>query len=183
MIGERLRTLAGRWFGRGSDNRRRWLLLLGLAGIALIALTELLPSSPAKKENTSAGETVTARAVEQALEQRITALLTAVDGVGDCRVMVTLENGVQWLYAADSTSSSADSADGSASRSDSDKTLFVQTDQGPVGLLITEIQPSVKGVAVVCAGGDDPAVCERVTRLVTTAFHISSRRVCVVKQK
>ena len=36
MIGERLRTLAGRWFGRGSDNRRRWLLLLGLAEMYLV---------------------------------------------------------------------------------------------------------------------------------------------------
>jgi stage III sporulation protein AG len=52
-----------------------------------------------------------------------------------------------------------------------------------VGLLLTRIQPTVKGVAVVCGGADDSAVCQRVVDVVTTAFHISDRRVCVVKQE
>ena len=59
----------------------------------------------------------------------------------------------------------------------------MDTDTGPVGLLITRIQPTVKGVAVVCDGGGNAAVQQRVMQVVTTAFHISERRVCVVKAK
>ncbi|MBR5524860.1 MAG: hypothetical protein IKU51_06310 [Clostridia bacterium] len=149
---------------------RLWLWI-GLAGMLLIALSEWLPRERTPAQQPSA--TVTAEQVEAALEQRIGDLLCAVEGVGDCRVMVTLESDTRSVYAAD-TVTGADTA--------GESYLTVATDEGPVGLLLTRIQPTVKGVAVVCRGGDDPAVCERVTQVVTTAFHISERRVCVVKQ-
>ena len=95
------------------------------------------------------------------------------------RVMVTLESGTRTVYAADTASSAG--ADGSASYSE--HYLTVDTDSGPVGLLLTRIQPTVKGVAVVCDGGGDAAVQQRVVQVVSTAFHISERRVCVVKQE
>ena len=117
--------------------------------------------------------------MEQALEQRIAALLRQVEGVGACRVMVTLESGRQAVYAADTVS--AVEADGSTSFSE--QYLTVDTDTGPAGLLLTHLQPTVKGVAVVCDGGGTPAIQKRVIQVVSTAFHISERRVCVVKQE
>ncbi len=41
--------------------------------------------------------------------------------------------------------------------------------------------PAVKGVAVICEGGDSPVVAERITKAVTTALAIPSTRVCVLK--
>lgn len=49
------------------------------------------------------------------------------------------------------------------------------------GLLVTELQPTVKGVVIVCEGGDQPLVQQRVTDAVTIALNISSKRVCVTK--
>ena len=165
------------WQAVNRDKVMRLLLVLGLAGILLIALSEWLPSRRTTEE--SASVTLTEAQVEQALERRITALLRAVEGVGFCRVMVTLESGTRMVYAADAVSSTG--ADGAASLSES--YLTVDTDAGPVGLLLTRIQPTVKGVAVVCDGGDSDAVRQRVIQVVSTAFHISERRVCVVKQE
>lgn len=178
---EMWRTLRQRLQAGGKDRHLRILLAVGLAGIALIALSEWLPK-PAAEEGAvtdTPAPAATEQQVEQALEERITALLRAVEGVGDCRVMVTLESGAQSVYAADTAASAG--ADGS--QSSSENTLMVETADGPVGLLLTRIQPTVKGVAVVCGGADDPAVCQRVVDVVTTAFHISERRVCVVKQQ
>ena len=156
---------------------RRLLIAVGAAGILMIGLSEWLPSCRQREAPGSPG-TLTAAQVEAALEERITELVGEIDGVGSCRVMVTLERGVQFVYATDQTLSKAgDTSSGS------EKTLTVETDSGPVGLLVTELQPAVKGVVVVCAGGDDPAVCERVTAVVSTAFDMVSRRVCVVKQQ
>lgn len=155
-------------FHLSGDRKYRWLTLLGLAGILLVGLSEWL--SPGQTTPADEPTAVSAAALETALEERITALLARVQGVGDCRVMVTLEQGVQQVYATDTSLTSAGS---------SEQTLTVATDTGPVGLLLTEVQPVVKGVAVVCAGGGDPAVCEQVTGLIATVFNISSRRVCV----
>lgn len=157
------------------DQKFRWFVWIGLAGILLIALSEWLPGD--KSGEDALPISLSEQQVEQALEQRISTLLSSVKGVGRCRVMVTLESGAQTVYAADTrviTNAEGQSADTTV--------LRVDTESGPVGLSLTQIQPTVKGVAVVCSGGDDPVVCQRVTDVVTTAFHISERRVCVVKQ-
>ena len=59
--------------------------------------------------------------------------------------------------------------------------IIVDTENGRQGLLVTEIQPTVKGVVVVCRGGDQPIVQERIVSTITTALNISSKRVCVTK--
>lgn len=159
----------------GKDRSMRWMIGLGIVGILLIALTEWLPH----KEANPATVTATESQVEQALERRITTLLRQVEGVGDCRVMVTLDSGARMEYAVDRTASMG--ADGSSSLSEG--YLSVDTDEGPMGLPLTTIAPTIRGVAVVCDGGGDATVCHRVVQVVATAFHISERRVCVVKQK
>ena len=150
------------WFGSG--NRLRWLLVIGLVGMLLIGLSEWVGTAPKEEPGDCV---VSVQQVEEALEQRLTALLSRVDGVGDCYVMVTLEQGVQQVYASERSSGS-------------ESVLTVSTDSGPVGLLITEIQPIIKGVVVVCDGAEDEEVRERVTAAVATAFNLSSRRVYVL---
>ena len=172
---EQMKTGFRQWFAQNKDKKLRGLIILGLAGILLIALSEWLPRGEAQGGiDPPTGGTVSVAQVEAALEERITALVREVDGVGDCHVMVTLESGSRFVYAADQTYSGTGG---------SEKTLLVETDSGPVGLLVTEIQPSVKGVAIVCDGGGDPAVCQRVTGLVSAAFNISLGRIGVAKQK
>lgn len=163
------RKLRERW-SAVNDRKVRILLGVGLAGILFIALSECVPS----REDADSPATVTAAQVEAALGQRIAELLESVDGVGSCQVMVTLENDSRAVYAADTTSSDSTA---------SERYLTVDSGTGPVGLLLTTVQPTVKGVVVVCDGAADAAVSRRVARVVTTAFHISERRVCVVKQQ
>ena len=57
----------------------------------------------------------------------------------------------------------------------------MDTGDGKEGLLVTEIQPTVRGVVVVCDGGDRDDVRERVIQAVAVALDVSSKRVCVVK--
>ncbi|MBQ4612886.1 MAG: hypothetical protein IJB26_05030 [Clostridia bacterium] len=173
---QRIRDGFRHWFTQNKDTKRRVFVALGVVGILLIGLSEWLPHS--ERDGAQGTQTLAASEVEAALEQRIAALIERVDGVGNCRVMVTLESGSRFVYAAEQTYSQ-----GSDTYSSSEKTLFVDTENGPVGLLLTEVQPTVKGVAVVCDGGDDRAVREQVTGLVSAAFNISSGRVCVAKHK
>lgn len=150
-----------KWFG--GTNKMRLLVALGVTGIVLIGLSEWW-EKPVKTEDTL---TVSARQIEEALEARVASLLSHIDGVGSCYVMVTLEQSAQQVYAAESANGS-------------EKVLTVTTDSGPVGLSVTEIQPIIRGVVVVCDGGAEPSVRERVQTAVATAFNLSSRRVCVL---
>ena len=167
-----------RWQTWNKDKIMRLLLWLGLAGILLIGVSEVWSHRDKTTEEPTA-ISLTGEQVEMALERRITALLRQVEGVGNCQVMVTLESGERAVYAADTVS--AAEADGSSSLSE--QYLTVDTAEGPAGLLLTHLQPTIKGVAVVCDGGGNAVIQQRVIRVVTAAFHISERRVCVVPQK
>lgn len=118
----------------------------GLIGMAFIFLSNFW--SPSGTDTVKPAEEWDAAAYTAALEERLAAMLVQIEGVGDCRVMITLENARQYVY----------------------------TDRHEV---VTEIQPTVKGVMVVCAGAEDEAVAERVQTAVQTVLHITARRVCV----
>ncbi len=174
---QEMRDKCRRWFAGNKDRKIRIFIAIGLVGIGLIALSEWLPRRQAA-DTPVAGTAVSVAQVEAALEDRMTALIRQVAGVGDCRVLVTLESGSRFVYAGEQNY-----AGGADTYNLGEKTLVVETDSGPVGLLVTEIQPRVNGVAVVCDGGDNPAVCQQVTALVCAALNISSGRVCVAKQQ
>ena len=48
-------------------------------------------------------------------------------------------------------------------------------------LSVMQIQPTVKGVVVICSGGDNIDVKNKVTEAVKTALNITSKRVFVTK--
>ena len=162
---------------------RKIIMAAGIIGIALIVLSEFWPKQTAKTAaGTSADEYV------QQTEQRLAEIVGSIEGAGECRVMVTLENGVEYVYAKEEKSNSdrvEDTGGDSTKLSQRDDTehsiIVVDTDNGRQGLLVTEIQPTVKGVVVVCQGGDQPQVQERIVQAVTTALNISTQRVCVTK--
>lgn len=175
---ERLINLRG---GKGV----KWAVTLGLVGLLLILVSEWLPE---KQETDTVMTAFTAEAYCADIEQKLCALLQNMDGVGACSVYVTLENGVEYVYAKEQK----ENADRSEDRDESseqvkesadtqESVILIDGDSGETGLLLTEIQPQVKGVVVVCSGGDNAAVKERVTAVVTTALNISTRRVCVTK--
>ena len=158
----------------------RLVLIVGCVGMALILLSEILPSS--KGENEMASHRATEAYVEQ-LEQRLNQAVKSIRGVGSCRVMITLENGVEYVYASEEKAGSDYSAEGDrlSQTDDSESSvILVQTEAGYEGLLVTELQPTVKGVLVVCEGGGDPAVQARVTEALTAVLNITAKRVCVV---
>ena len=166
-----------------SDKGRRWLIVAGAVGVLLLALPEILPEASSKtKTESSAGEYITET------EARLGTILSSIEGAGECRVMVTLENGVEYVYATeqktntDRQEDSDDSSNRLVERDDSEESvILVESENGKEGLLVTEIPPTVKGVVVVCEGGDREEVRERVIEAISVALNISSKRICVTK--
>ncbi|MGI6265393.1 MAG: stage III sporulation protein AG [Acutalibacteraceae bacterium] len=181
-----MREILGRLRDRLSEGKaQKWIVAAGVLGMALILLSEFWPSSQ------PAGAAPSADVDDYAvrLEERLTGLIETVAGAGKCRVLVTLENGVQYVYATQqraNSQSTEDTGDVSSRISRQDDTeesviLVESADRGREGLLVTAIEPTVKGVVVVCEGGDDEQVREQIERVVTTALNVSARRVCVGK--
>lgn len=159
------------------------MIVSGIVGVLMLALPEWLPD---KKEK--AIQSTTSEQFVLQTEERLCTLVSSIQGAGQCRVMITLENGVEYVYATEqkiNTDRQEDAGQDSnkvIQRDDSEeKVILIDSDDGREGLLVTEIQPTIKGVVVVCEGGDDKAVCERIVQAVTVVLNISSKRVCVTK--
>ena len=159
------------------------IFAVGLIGVLLIGLSSILHDNK-KGKPAEAKASKTAEQFIAETEQKLTEIVSSIEGAGTSRVMVTLENGVEFVYAVEQDTNTDRQEDSGRvlERDDRQESIIVvDTENGRQGLLVTEIQPTVKGVVVVCQGGDQPLVQERIINTITTALNISSKRVCVTK--
>ena len=173
-----------------NDKYKKIIIIVGIIGIALIFFSGFIKSEKKDQEVNQKAESTSIDDYVKQLEANLTNMVSCIKGAGDCKVMVTIENGAQTIYATEgkkNTEDTEDSSNGELKRrqkSDDSETKYI-TVKGPNGeeeaLAITEVQPTVKGVVVVCSGGDDPEVQQRIINAVTTALNITTKRVCVTK--
>lgn len=160
---------------------RKWALFAGFAGIALIFLSGMFSFGEEAEQEPAVPQTETAQTYAETLEEELSSLLSRMVGVGDTQILVTLEQSSEQVYATEERGSNR------AQEGEQDEeweTTFYSvrgSDGSEQALPVTEKQPVVRGVVVVCTGGGDPAVRESVTTAVTTALDISSARVCVLE--
>lgn len=170
---------------KGKEN---WLWILGLCGILLIGVSSFWGGSENEPTSNTVMGNEDASVYATALEEQLETMLVTVQGVGNCRVMVTMEQATEYIYATqekntvDASQTSENSRFSTGSRTHDEETyIMVSTDNGQQPVLITALSPKVKGVAVVCEGGDDPMVCQAVRTTVATVLNINTNRICIVK--
>lgn len=157
------------------DKKVRLLIICGLGLVLLLFLWGLFPDE--QQAAPEAGADLSA--YEKTLEQKTEALLKQVEGVGKLSVMITLDRDYEKVYQTDQTKKSEKST-----ASDTDNRSEEQTEAVVLAkdeaLIRTSKAPRVLGVAVVCEGGSQAVVQQRVVDTVTTLFELSSARVSVV---
>lgn len=163
----------------------RWILWAGVLGAGLL-LTLGFAEGGGKEETPAAAQTsFSVQSYESTLEERLTALLTQVQGAGKVSVMVTLESTEQAVYAQvrQESSDTAQTQQESLTRRSSytEEYILMETDGEERPLTETVLQPAVKGVAVVCEGAEDAGVVNCITELVSTVLGIPSNRIFVTK--
>lgn len=98
------------------------------------------------------------------LENNLEMLINNVSGASDAKVMITLESGNEYVYASDDTELAQ---------------KHVIVDNGLV--CVTEKYPKIKGVGIVCKGGENPKIKSKITELVCSVLGIYSSNVYVTE--
>ncbi len=163
---------------------QKWVMWVGVLGAALLLLFSFADADSAAEKAAPEQTELPVEQIEQALEARLTQLLAQVEGAGQVTVMVTLENTAQTVYAqaVQQTSDISTTGQGSSTRSDyATDYVLIGDGSGKQALTETTLQPTVKGVAVVCSGAEDVRVVSRITQLVSTVLGVASNRICVTK--
>ena len=170
------------------ENRMKLIMLAGALAIAMICLSDSVSSCGGERSDASQETTITAQSYARELEERLCDIISSIDGAGEVRVMVTLQNGVEYIYASEDKSSVDTSESiGSGGQHSSDakensenKYILIETEDGEGALICTELMPTVNGIVVVCSGANDPIVAANIETAVTTALNISAKRVCII---
>ena len=137
------------------------MVAAGLAGMIFDPAFPILAGK--KEEQSTAAPTASSLTAEQYAEQtekRLSELIAHIAGAGECQVMVTLENGVEYVYAnqqkinSDRVEDTGTNSSKLSEKEDSEQSvIMVETENGRQGLLVTEIQPTIRGVVIVCEEG------------------------------
>lgn len=162
------------------------LIIVGLAGIILIFLSSFFTGENKKKEtNYQTDIYLTEYRIE--LEKDICSLVSNITGSKKVEAIVTLESSVKYNYADIKESNEAEKTDSSGESFDSslkEGFITVKTAEGgEEALLVTEQMPEIRGVAIVCDGGDDEILNEKIKNAVTSAFDITDKRVYICGRK
>lgn len=190
---EQLRLLIGQASQRLHEfweraDRTRLLVILGLVGMGIILCSELLPSGATGQEvEQLSGEEVCGQSDSEryvrSIEERLTQILSQIDGAGECSVMVTLRESSRSVYASEdkSTTQTSQGQQNTQNTSSSEqKLVLVESRDGQSSPVIEKIvEPQIGGVIVVCEGGGSAQVQSQVIEAVTTVLGIRSTQVCV----
>ncbi|WP_316638213.1 hypothetical protein [uncultured Ruminococcus sp.] len=84
-------------------------------------------------------------------EAHLLEIISQISGVGEAKIFLTMDNGGENVYLKNTDTKTK------------------------------SIEPKVRGVVVVCDGGDDPLVVARVMAAVTKSLNIGSDKVCITK--
>lgn len=159
------------------------LVIVGMVGIALIFLSSVFSGGEDEKTEVYDTKTYTAEQYRELLETDIKNIITGITGDKNPTVVITLESGIRYSYAsADEIDSSSSYGDTSDQSSESKKKSYITVrtaDGGEQALVVTEIMPEVRGVAIVCAGGNSENIAEKIKNAVTAALNITAKRVYI----
>ena len=154
----------------------KFVLLVALAGIVCL----LWPAND-KEEQTVPEETAVAGSSElEDMEREMEEILEKIHGVGEAKLMLTLDRGKEALLAEDSSLSYSGDTRAPEDYSRTSQPVILSGDGDEV-IIRQEVYPKFRGALVVCRGGGDPAVQLSVIEAVSALTGLGADKISVVK--
>ena len=130
-----------------------------------------------QKENT---EIYSSQYIEKT-EKELEALLENISGAGEVKVMITLENCYENVFAKEYSEKNDNKTDSQKSESEEEHIIVKKGSNNEECLVVKVYEPTVKGVAVVAQGAGSTQVKNAITQTVCALFDISTAKVSVEK--
>lgn len=179
-----------RLYERMKSDKRFELLVYGALILTMVVLFIISPSGEKTK---SSGDDV-AKQHEQndieELEERLEAILGSIRGAGRVRVMITYDTSSRLVPAMSTDvqsgtteNTSGESQSVSETRTESSRPATISGSGGTETIVLTEIEPTVRGVIVTAEGAADVSVRVKLCNAVMTVLGISADRIEVFEMK
>lgn len=148
--------------------KNKYIILILLAGIVLMCF-------PVGQKKTSENISVIPLMEEITTEERLSQILSQVDGAGEVQVLLTVSSGEQTIYQTN----------GSYSENNESSNTVTVTDgkRNEQGLIKQVNPPTYLGAVVVCRGAESPAVRLAIIDAVSKITGLGSDKISVLKMK
>lgn len=132
------------------------VIAAGVVGVILLLCGSFLGGGEAEE---AAAEYTDVGFYTEYLEERIRRLCVSVSGVEEAEVFLTIDCSSEYVYG------------------EGGDYLILSGSEGEKAVLLCEIYPKVRGIAVVCTGGDQPRIREVLVSLLSAALDLSSSKI------
>ncbi len=153
------------------------ILLVGLLSIFIIFISEM--DFNKKDDNTEITNYNTDDYCLM-LEQKIESFIESIDGAGDAKVVITLSETTEYIYATDDKEIKKGNENGEDWTIENNHVIIKNSNENS-GLLIKTIEPKIRGIAIACTGGDDIRVQEQIFSAVSALLNISTSEISISK--
>ncbi|GAB6138817.1 hypothetical protein [Halanaerobaculum tunisiense] len=184
-------------FFSGEDNwaQPKTLLLLGLAGMVFILLGDFTgnftSSSPTTSKEISNQQSTDNISVEEKIEGELEQILSSVANTGQVQVDVTLDTGVERIYARDNNSSHKDVVEEdeqggtrkTVEKEVEDKLVVLNQGGSEEAVVKKKIKPKIRGVLIVAEGAHNSYVKAKLIKAVKVGLGVPSYKISVLPKE
>ena len=154
-------------------NRYKFVALVVLLGTGLL----LWPAG----SGSTAAQTQRNTLPERDLEGEMAAILSTMSGVGQAKVLLTMDSDGEQQLAQDTELAYSGDTASPEDYSRRSETVLVEGEGGDEAVIVRKQYPTYRGALIVCQGGDRPEVQLAVTQAVSALTGLSSDRIAVAK--
>lgn len=156
-----------------SWERYKYAALAALVGVGLL----LIPAGKGEDTQRKTPETVQNRELQQQMEE----ILSVMSGVGDVKVLLTVDSDGERRLAQTTELSYSGEVTAPEDYSRRSETVLVDGDSGEEAVVVRTLYPTYRGALVVCTGGDRAEVRLAVTEAVAALTGLTSDQITVAK--
>ena len=150
----------------------KYVLIILAAGLILL----LWPTGEKEKRSESADHSAPEEFDLAALEEKLSQILSQVEGAGKVTVALTVKSGMEQVPVTDRSTSVTERGN-----SLEEKTVVVNTGLGQETVVRVQRYPQFQGAVVVCQGGDRADVRLLLTQAVSALTGLGADRITICK--
>ncbi len=185
-----IKNALGRLCARMKQDKRLEIAVYGVLILIGVLLFLISPNDKAGNAAQSGTEAAADESGVEELENRLEGILGTIRGAGKVRVMITYDTSSRLVPAmstdvqsgtTENTSTGGQSV--SETRTESSRPATISGSGGTETIVLTEIEPTVRGVIVIAEGAADVSVRVKLSNAVMTVLGISADRIEVFEMK
>ncbi len=164
-------------FGKitGFAGKYKYILLVIAAGFLLLTF-------PGNEKNSEEGKKTESFNL-QMFEKQVERTLSECEGVGRCKVMLSVSSGPESVFAKESRESRREDERASESDVDTKPSIMNGGSGGESPVLVKELYPEFRGAVIICDGAGSATLREKVIGAVSAITGLGSDRISVIKMK